>query len=145
MTIITPMIMKMHLSLLQTLKRNPKFNRLVEEIMRRDRQYFFQVIAQSGMKLPHDFDVSQIIEEDPNQGNQTNANPRGHNGDNRRECFVLESPSSLFQKLEVPNTYAHANFTRNSHEQLHSCPFLWRRTTNTHDHDDTQDHTNAYN
>lgn len=44
---------------------NPKFHRMVHEIMRRDRRYFLQVMAQSGTKIPHDFDISQILENPP--------------------------------------------------------------------------------
>lgn len=82
---------------------------MVEEIMRRDRQYFFQVMTQSGTRLPHDFDVSQILEDDANQVNQENANPRGHNGGNRRELLVPDSPLSLFQKPEVTSTHTYNN------------------------------------
>lgn len=68
---------------------------MVEEIMRRDHQYFFQVMAQNGTKLPQHFDLSQILEEDPNQVNQANANPIGHNGGNRREHLMPKSPTPI--------------------------------------------------
>lgn len=37
---------------------DPHFNKLVQEIMKRDRQYFLQVMVQSGTRLPHNFDMS---------------------------------------------------------------------------------------
>lgn len=88
---------------------NPHFNRLVEEIMRRDRQYFLQMMAQSGAKIPRDFDMSQIMEHRPLQQTHSNMDQRRPNsGGNRGPHMVPESPSSLFQKLELPHTHGQA-------------------------------------
>lgn len=95
-----------HLAEVEDSIMDPHFNRLVEEIMRRDRQYFLQVMAQSGAKIPHDFDMSQIMENRPLQEPQLNMDQRMPNsGGNRGPHLVPESPSSLFQKPKVPHTH----------------------------------------
>lgn len=58
------------------------------------------------------------MEDDPNQENLANIRiRRPNNGGNMRKSLILESPSSLFQKPEIPNTYthSHANYDRISH------------------------------
>lgn len=102
-------------------------------------KYLFQVMTQRGARLPYDLDVSQILEDNPNQVNQANENPKGHNGGNRREHLLLESPSYLFQKPKVPNTHAHRNLSIKFHEQPYGCPLSWRRNSNAHAHQ--QDNT----
>lgn len=97
---------------------DPKFHRMVQEIMKRDRQYFLQVMAQSGVKIPHDFDMSQIVDNQPTHRNQANMDQRRPNsGGNRRSHVMPESPSSSFQKPEVSHTYATQE--RTSHEHFH--------------------------
>ncbi|GLJ58138.1 hypothetical protein SUGI_1421190 [Cryptomeria japonica] len=111
----------------------PHFNRLVEEIMRRDRQYFLQVMAQSGAKIPHDFDMSQIMENRPLQQTHSNMDQRRPNsGGNRGPHLVLESPSSLFQKPEVPYAHGQAYDTH-----LHR--LIWKSYAERY----AQSHTNA--
>lgn len=52
-----------HLEEVEDTIMDPHFNKMIQEIMRRDRQYFLLVmLAQSGAMIPHDFDMSQIIE-----------------------------------------------------------------------------------
>lgn len=104
---------------------DPHFNEMIQEIMRRDRQYFLQVMAQSGAKIPHDFDMSQILEDQPTQGNQANVEQRRpSSGGNKIQHLVPESPSSLFHKPKIPNIHTHDHFARTSHEQ--HCNHNWR-------------------
>lgn len=85
-----------------------QFNRLVEEIMRRDRQYFLNMMAQSGAKIPHDFDLSQLMESRPSQQAQPNMDQRRPNsGGNRGPNNMMpESPSVLLQKPTTSHTQA---------------------------------------
>lgn len=71
-----------------------EFHRKVQEIMRRDRHYFLQLMAQSGTKISHDFDISQILENPPTQGNQGNMDQKWlTSGGNTRQRHMLESPN----------------------------------------------------
>ncbi|GLJ20143.1 hypothetical protein SUGI_0365630 [Cryptomeria japonica] len=101
--------------------------------MRRDRQYFLQMMAQSGAKIPHDFDMSQIMEHRPLQQPHSNMNQRRPNsGGNRGPHMVPESPSALLQKPEVPHTHGQTYDT-----YLHRP--LWKSYVDKY----AQSHTNA--
>lgn len=95
---------------------DPEFHRMVQEIMKKDRHYFLQLMAQNGTKIPHDFEISQIVENPPIQGNQGNMNQRRpSSGGNTRQHHVPESPSSLFQKPKIPNMHTQDHFVGTSH------------------------------
>lgn len=134
--------MLVHTTKVEETIMDPKFNKLIQEIMRRDRKYLLQVMAQSGVKIPHDFDMSQIVENQPTQRNQANMDQRRpSSGGNRRPRFVLESLSSLLQKPKIPNTYDQAYVTKEitSHEQFHLRKPSWRSYADNY----TQHHSNT--
>lgn len=86
------------------------------------------------------------MKDDPNQINQANTNPSGNDGGNRRERLMPESPSSLFQRLDMIDTHAYTNFARNTHEQPRTCFLQGRRNTNTYidAQGNTQGHEHIY-
>lgn len=102
-----------------------RFNRLVEIIMIRDFQCFLNMLIQDGARLPHEFDVTQILEEDPNQAS-------GNDGRDRRECTVSESPSCLFKKPKLTHTCAYMNDARQTHEQPRARTFQGQRNPNAY-------------
>lgn len=73
----------------------------------------------------------------------------GNNGGHGYECIIMaESPASLSQKLDMPNTHTHSTYTRQNHEQPHANTFHGQR--NTHAYTQQQDanqgpnHDNAH-
>lgn len=90
-------------------------------------QCYFMILSQEGVKLPPNFDVSWLVED-----NQVDVGTRKGR---HRDIPMSESPSSLLQKIDIPI----CTHTQQTCEKTHIDDLHGRRTTNTHTRDKHQD------